>query len=60
MRSGLGMGMCLPMRERRRGGVRARPGLRKEAGRDVCHLISDFLNLRAWGWARARHDKGIW
>ena len=42
---------------------------------DICHLTSDlctraFLGLppfgllepdaRAWGWARAQHEKGIW
>src|SRR5918999_123605 len=51
---------------------RPRPG---RVPSDICHLTSDlctraFLGLppfgllepdaRAWGWARAQHEKGIW
>jgi hypothetical protein len=88
VRSGLGMGMCLPMRERRRGAVVCAQFPRSESGErrseegsgvpafvsDLCALRSDLCtafwgyrpcgllepDARAGGWARARHDKGIW
>ena len=65
VRSGLGMGMCCRCVPAPAGAVFAHrlQAVRSGSGRrlvcDHCRLTTDH-GARVWGWARARHEKGIW